>query len=153
MARYLQFVARAFCVGAIIVIVAIVSRQIYLRSAAETDVADADEEQPPTMMLIRCKTMHTIVCRMSTGKGRTLGFAARSRNDRYGQRLIGHAGCSKGGRNENELEHEGHSGQSKCCQECGILHTFFVGFVEFPTSPIACLLAAGHSGTWHAFWF
>ncbi len=43
--------------GAIIVIVAIVSRQIYLRSAAETDVADADEE-PPTMMLIRCETMH-----------------------------------------------------------------------------------------------
>ncbi|WP_427306459.1 hypothetical protein [Cupriavidus sp. H39] len=57
MARYLQFVAQAFCVGAIIVIVAIVSRQVYLRSAAETAVADADEE-PPTMMLIRCETMH-----------------------------------------------------------------------------------------------
>lgn len=57
MARYLQFVARAFCFGAIIVIVAIVSRQVYLRSAAEADVADADEESP-TMMLIRCETMH-----------------------------------------------------------------------------------------------
>ncbi|SCU76468.1 conserved hypothetical protein [Cupriavidus necator] len=50
-------VARAFCVGAITVIVAIVSRQVYLRSAAEADVADADAE-PATMMLIRCETMH-----------------------------------------------------------------------------------------------
>jgi hypothetical protein len=57
MAQYLHFMARAFCVGAIIVIVAIVSRQVYLRSTAEADLADADEE-PATMMLIRCETMH-----------------------------------------------------------------------------------------------
>ncbi|GLC93974.1 hypothetical protein Tamer19_33820 [Cupriavidus sp. TA19] len=55
MARYLPFVARAFGVGAFIVIVAIVSRQIYLRNTAEA--ADADED-PATMMLIRCETMH-----------------------------------------------------------------------------------------------
>nr|WP_116337084.1 hypothetical protein [Cupriavidus taiwanensis] len=57
MARHLKFLARGFCVGAIIVIVAIVSRQVYLRSAEEADLADADEE-PATMMLIRCETMH-----------------------------------------------------------------------------------------------
>ncbi|SOZ19196.1 hypothetical protein [Cupriavidus taiwanensis] len=57
MARHLQFLVRTLCVGAIIVIVAIVSRQVYLRSAAEADVADADAE-PATMMLIRCETMH-----------------------------------------------------------------------------------------------
>ncbi|WP_427308844.1 hypothetical protein [Cupriavidus sp. H39] len=57
MARHLQFLARAFLVGAIIVIVAIVSRQVYLRSEAEPDVADADAE-PATLMLIRCETMH-----------------------------------------------------------------------------------------------
>ncbi|ODV43482.1 hypothetical protein AWV79_17575 [Cupriavidus sp. UYMMa02A] len=57
MARYLQFVARAFSVGVIIVIVAIVSRQVYLRSAAEADIADGDES-PATIMLIRCETMH-----------------------------------------------------------------------------------------------
>jgi hypothetical protein len=57
MARHLQFLARAFCVGAIIVVVAIASRRVYLRSAAEADVADADEE-PATIMLIRCETMH-----------------------------------------------------------------------------------------------
>jgi hypothetical protein len=55
MARYL--LARAFGVGALIVIVAIVSRQVYLRSAAEAADAGADEE-PATMMLIRCETMH-----------------------------------------------------------------------------------------------
>ncbi|MGT2455483.1 hypothetical protein ACU4GI_20535 [Cupriavidus basilensis] len=55
MSRYLPFVARAFGVGTFIVIVAIVSRQVYLRSAAEA--ADADEE-PATMMLMRCETMH-----------------------------------------------------------------------------------------------
>lgn len=57
MARHLQFMDRVFCVGAIIVVVAIASRQVYLRSAAEADVADADEE-PATMILIRCETMH-----------------------------------------------------------------------------------------------
>ncbi|WP_029050108.1 hypothetical protein [Cupriavidus sp. amp6] len=57
MARHLQFLSRAFCVGAIIVILAIVFRQVYLRSAAEAEVVDADEE-PARMMLIRCETMH-----------------------------------------------------------------------------------------------
>ena len=57
MGRYLPFVARAIGVGAFIVIVAIVSRQVYLRSAAEA--ADAGtEKEPATMMLIRCETMH-----------------------------------------------------------------------------------------------
>lgn len=54
---HLQFLVRTLCVGAIIVIVAIVSRQVYLRSAAEAHIADADEESA-TMMLIRCETMH-----------------------------------------------------------------------------------------------
>ncbi|QCC05423.1 hypothetical protein E6A55_33055 (plasmid) [Cupriavidus necator H16] len=69
MARYLLFVARALGVGALIMIVAIVSRQVYLRSAAEAADAGADEEsaeaadagadeEPATMMLIRCETMH-----------------------------------------------------------------------------------------------
>ncbi|RDK05076.1 hypothetical protein DN412_38960 [Cupriavidus lacunae] len=49
--------ARAFGVGAFIVIAAIVSRQVYLRSAAEAADASADEE-PATTMLIRCETMH-----------------------------------------------------------------------------------------------
>ncbi|KAF7961437.1 hypothetical protein AWV79_32150 [Cupriavidus sp. UYMMa02A] len=53
MARYFQFVARAFSVGAIIVIVAIVSRQVYLRSASEAGIAGAVEK-----MLIQCEAMH-----------------------------------------------------------------------------------------------
>ncbi|AQV99276.1 hypothetical protein BJN34_35975 (plasmid) [Cupriavidus necator] len=57
MARYLPILARAFGVGAFIVIAAIVSPQVYLRSAAEAADAGADEE-PATMMLIRCETMH-----------------------------------------------------------------------------------------------
>ncbi|SPS02524.1 conserved hypothetical protein [Cupriavidus taiwanensis] len=57
MARHLQLMARVFCVGAIIVIVAIVSRQVYLRSATKPDVAEAEEE-PARMMLIRCESMH-----------------------------------------------------------------------------------------------
>ncbi|WP_349606358.1 hypothetical protein [Cupriavidus sp. DF5525] len=57
MARYLQFVARASGVGAIIVIAAIVSRQVYLRSATEAGMAGADED-PAGMMLIRCETMN-----------------------------------------------------------------------------------------------
>lgn len=56
MARHLPFLARVVCVSAIIVIVAIVSRQVYLRSA-EADVVDA-HEAPARMMLIRCETMH-----------------------------------------------------------------------------------------------
>jgi hypothetical protein len=65
MARYLPFLARAICVSAIIVIVAIVSRQGYLRSTAEADLACADEE-PATMMLIRCETMHRLQNRHSS---------------------------------------------------------------------------------------
>ncbi|AQV94185.1 hypothetical protein BJN34_09820 [Cupriavidus necator] len=57
MARYLQFAARACCVGAIIVIVAIPSRQVYLHNAAEADTVGANQE-PATKMLIRCETMH-----------------------------------------------------------------------------------------------
>ena len=57
MARYFQLMARVFCVGAMIVIAAVASRQAYLRSTAEADVAEADEE-PATMMMIRCETMH-----------------------------------------------------------------------------------------------
>ncbi|AQV99389.1 hypothetical protein BJN34_36555 (plasmid) [Cupriavidus necator] len=57
MARHLQFLARAVCIGAIIVIVAIAFRQVYLRTTAEADVADADVK-PAIMMLIRCETMH-----------------------------------------------------------------------------------------------
>lgn len=57
MERYLQFVARAFIAGAIIVIVAMVSRQVYLRHAAEAGIAGADED-PAVMMLISCETMH-----------------------------------------------------------------------------------------------
>ncbi|MBF6992528.1 hypothetical protein [Cupriavidus sp. IK-TO18] len=57
MARYLELVARAFGVGAVIVIAAIVARQVYLRSAAEAADIMADEE-PTTMMLIRCEMAH-----------------------------------------------------------------------------------------------
>uniref|UniRef100_Q46MB1 Uncharacterized protein n=2 Tax=Cupriavidus TaxID=106589 RepID=Q46MB1_CUPPJ len=57
MAPYLRIAARALGVGAIIVIIAIVSRQVYLRIAADADVAGAEEE-PATRMLIRCETMH-----------------------------------------------------------------------------------------------
>ncbi|KWR82660.1 hypothetical protein RM96_28485 [Cupriavidus sp. IDO] len=57
MARYRPILALAFGVGAFIVIAAIVSRQVYLRTAAEAADASADEE-PATMMLIRCETTH-----------------------------------------------------------------------------------------------
>ncbi|GAB3086366.1 hypothetical protein GCM10027081_01140 [Cupriavidus yeoncheonensis] len=57
MARYLQFVARACCVGAIIVIVAMLSRQVYLHNAAEAGTVDADQE-PASKILIHCETMH-----------------------------------------------------------------------------------------------
>lgn len=52
MARYLQLVAWALGVGTFIVIVAIVSRQVYLRSAPEAADTGADDE-PATLMLIR----------------------------------------------------------------------------------------------------
>ncbi|TDF62950.1 hypothetical protein E1J61_27170 [Cupriavidus sp. L7L] len=57
MARYLPLLARAFCVGTIIVIAAIVARQVYLRSATEAGMDGADEGRA-RMMLIRCETMH-----------------------------------------------------------------------------------------------
>ncbi|MFS8981043.1 hypothetical protein PO002_42795 [Cupriavidus necator] len=57
MARYLPVVARAFGVGAIIVIAAIVSRLVYLRSATEAGMAGANED-PARMILILCETMH-----------------------------------------------------------------------------------------------
>lgn len=57
MAPYLRIAVRALGVGAIIVTIAVVSRQVYLRVAAEADLVGADEE-PAAMMLIRCETMH-----------------------------------------------------------------------------------------------
>ncbi|MCY0854008.1 hypothetical protein [Cupriavidus sp. D39] len=58
MAQYLQIAVRAFGVGAIIVIVAVVSRQVYLRAAAEAGSAGG-EEDPAATMLIRCEAMHS----------------------------------------------------------------------------------------------
>lgn len=58
MSRYLPFVARACCVGAIVVIVAIVSRQVYLLNAADAGSAGEDEA-PAAKMLIRCETVHS----------------------------------------------------------------------------------------------
>lgn len=57
MARYLRFAALTFCVGGLIVVAAIVSRQVYLRSAAAAGVSNADEEAA-RLMLIRCESMH-----------------------------------------------------------------------------------------------
>lgn len=58
MARYLQSMARACCAGVIIVIVAIVSRQVYLWSDAQAGTAEEDEA-PAAKMLIRCETVHS----------------------------------------------------------------------------------------------
>ncbi|MHA7685967.1 hypothetical protein [Cupriavidus sp. PET2-C1] len=58
MAQYLQIAVRAFGVGAIIVIAALVSRQVYLRVAAESGSAGG-EEDPAATMLIRCEAMHS----------------------------------------------------------------------------------------------
>lgn len=58
MARYLQTAVRAFSVGAIIVVAAAVSRQVYLRVAMEAGVASAEDESTATM-LIRCEAMHS----------------------------------------------------------------------------------------------
>jgi hypothetical protein len=44
-------------IGAILIIIAVVSRQVYLQVAAQADLAGA-EEAPAAMMLIRCETMH-----------------------------------------------------------------------------------------------
>ena len=57
MALYLRIAVRVLGAGAIIVIIAVVSRQFYLRVAAEPDLVGADDE-PAVMMLIRCETMH-----------------------------------------------------------------------------------------------
>ena len=58
MGQYLQIAVRAFSIGAIIVIVALVSRQVYLRVAAEAGGANG-EEDPAETMLIRCEAMHS----------------------------------------------------------------------------------------------
>jgi hypothetical protein len=58
MAQYLQIAVRAFGVGAILVIVALVSRQVYLRVAAEAGSAGV-EVDPAATMLIRCEAMHS----------------------------------------------------------------------------------------------
>jgi len=57
MARYLQLLARAFGVGTIVVITAIVARQTYLHCATEAGMAGVDEGRA-RMMLVRCETMH-----------------------------------------------------------------------------------------------
>jgi len=57
MGPYLRIAIRALGVGAILVIIAVVSRQVYLQVAAQADLAGADEG-PAAMMLIRCETMH-----------------------------------------------------------------------------------------------
>ncbi|MDW3684504.1 hypothetical protein RA280_22700 [Cupriavidus sp. CV2] len=58
MAPYLLLAVRAFGVGTIIVIIAVVSRQVYLRVAAEAGGPGADGE-PAATMLIRCEAMHS----------------------------------------------------------------------------------------------
>ena len=57
MAPTLRIVVRMLGIGAILVIIAVVSRQVYLQVAAQADLADA-EEAPAEMMLIRCETLH-----------------------------------------------------------------------------------------------
>ncbi len=58
MAQYLQIATRAVGVGAVLVIVAVASRQVYLRVAAEAGIAGG-EEDPAATMLIRCEAMHS----------------------------------------------------------------------------------------------
>ena len=58
MAQYLSIAVRAFCVGAIIVIIAVVSRQVYLQVAADDGFARPDQEPAATMMM-RCEAMHS----------------------------------------------------------------------------------------------
>ncbi|EON18868.1 hypothetical protein ASL20_32830 [Cupriavidus necator] len=57
MAQYLSIAVRAFGVGAIIVIIAVVSRKVYLQ-AAEDGFVRADQEPAATMM-VRCEVMHS----------------------------------------------------------------------------------------------
>ncbi|WP_454743467.1 hypothetical protein [Cupriavidus necator] len=58
MAQYLSIAVRAFGVGVLIVIVAVASRQVYLRVAADAAISGAEEE-PAATMLIRCEAMHS----------------------------------------------------------------------------------------------
>ena len=58
MAQYLLLAVRAFGVGTIIVIIAVVSRQVYLKVAAE-DGSPGAEGEPTATMLIRCEAMHS----------------------------------------------------------------------------------------------
>ncbi|MGH8783680.1 MAG: hypothetical protein ACREYA_01080 [Cupriavidus necator] len=58
MAQYLQIAVRAFGIGAIVVIVAVISRQVYLRVTAEAGIAGG-EEDPAATVLIRCEAMHS----------------------------------------------------------------------------------------------
>jgi hypothetical protein len=58
MAPTLRIVVRMLGIGAILVIIAVVSRQVYLRVAAQADLADA-EAAPAARMLIRCETLHS----------------------------------------------------------------------------------------------
>ncbi|WP_043346337.1 hypothetical protein [Cupriavidus basilensis] len=58
MAQYLRIAARAFRLGAIIVIIAVVSRQVYLRVGPQAGIAAA-EEDPAATMLSRCEAMHS----------------------------------------------------------------------------------------------
>ncbi|RDK06307.1 hypothetical protein [Cupriavidus lacunae] len=57
MAQYLSIAVRAFGVGAIIVIIAVATRQVYLQVAADDGFTGADQEPTATMMM-RCKAMH-----------------------------------------------------------------------------------------------
>lgn len=58
MAQYLQIAVRSVGVGAIFVIVAVTSRQVYLRVAAESGIAGGKKD-PAATMLIRCEAMHS----------------------------------------------------------------------------------------------
>ncbi|KJK16190.1 hypothetical protein UB46_36895 [Burkholderiaceae bacterium 16] len=60
MAQYLSIAVRAFGVGAIIVIIAVVSRQVYLQVTADDGFAGADQEPTATMMM-RCEAMHSLL--------------------------------------------------------------------------------------------
>ncbi|MDK2657609.1 hypothetical protein [Cupriavidus consociatus] len=67
-------------------IVAIVSRQAYLRSAA--NVAEAEEE-PARMLLIRCETMHDLLQnRRSSARMLTSGHALVAESLDLGERSI-----------------------------------------------------------------
>ncbi|MGY2490977.1 hypothetical protein [Cupriavidus sp. CP313] len=58
MAQYLSIAVRAFGVGTIIVIIAVVSRQVYLQVTADDGFVDTKQEPEGTMMM-RCEAMHS----------------------------------------------------------------------------------------------